>query len=84
MRGGEDGYADVTRGLEDQRLFLGQLQDRVAHRCDAGAQLFGQVADAQAVIGLETPGDQCLAQQLVDATAQVRVIEGLNRVGVAH
>ena len=42
-------HADVSRRGHHQRTILHQPQQRIAHRCDAGAHLIGQLTNFKAV-----------------------------------
>src|SRR5690606_16351954 len=58
----------AIRGDGDEAL-AAQLLQRLAHRIARGAVAFGDFGDDQPLVGAEPPGDDVLADELVDRSA---------------
>ncbi len=68
-------HAVVGVGLGLDRAVADQLEDRLAHRCLAGAEGLRQLADAQALVRLEDAAHQAVAQLVIDPVGAALAVD---------
>src|SRR5215469_13950239 len=68
-------HAQIVARLQLDGAVADKLEDRLAHRGLAHPQGLGEVADLEALLGLQLPAHQALAELPVDGVAEARALD---------